>query len=249
MLAGEVGDRLAQFAQRLRARASPSSGIAAYRPPRSCRRAGPRRLGVVRVARDRRELDQRADAVVLVGEEVAPEADRARRRPRSGRSAPRTSPSGRPDAARTRSRSRRRSCRRRRAAPRTGRGCSSALARSRRPSAVTTSAASRLSMQRPWRLRSQPMPPREREAGDAGVRDQAAGRREAEGLGRRGRRRPGGAALDPGAAPLRVDPHGAHQRQVEHHAAIADGVARDVVAAAADRHRQAMLARRSGPRR
>ena len=83
---------------------------------------------------------------------------------------------------------------------------------------------------------------RQRQAGDAGVGDQAAGRREAEGLGVAVDVAPGGAALDPGAAPFGVDPHGAHERQVEHQPAIAHGVARDVVAAAADGHRQAMLA-------
>ena len=91
--------------------------------------------------------------------------------------------------------------------------------------------------------RAQPADPaRQGEAGDAGVGDQAAGGGEAERLGVAVDVAPGGAALDPGAAPFGVDPHGAHQRQVEHQPAVAHGVARDIVAAATDGHRQAMVA-------
>ena len=82
----------------------------------------------------------------------------------------------------------------------------------------------------------------ERQAGDAGVRDQAARHREPEGLGLAIDVAPGRAALDPGAAPLRIDPHAAHRREIDHHAVVADRVARDVVAATADRDRQVVLA-------
>ena len=44
------------------------------------------------------------------------------------------------------------------------------------------------------------------------------------------------------AAPLRVDLHAAHLREIDHHAVVADGVPGDVVAATADRNRQVMLA-------
>ena len=130
--------------------ASPSLGIAGEAAPRRCRRAGPRRPpgspGSPGSSRTRpasrrvRCLSARKSRQKRIGPGAGA---------RSGRSAPRTSPSGRPGAARTRSRSRRRSCRRRRAAPRTGRRSRSALARSDRPSAVTTSADTRLSMHRP----------------------------------------------------------------------------------------------------
>ena len=54
---------------------------------------------------------------------------------------------------------------------------------------------------------------------------------------------PGGATLHPGTAPLRIHPHAAHARQVDHQAGLADGVPRDVVAAATDRDRQPPCAR------
>ena len=44
-------------------------------------------------------------------------------------------------------------------------------------------------------------------------------------------------------APRRIDPDAAHQRHVEHQPAVADGQSGDVVAAALDRQRQAVLAR------
>ena len=43
----------------------------------------------------------------------------------------------------------------------------------------------------------------------------------------------------------RVDPHAAHQRHVEHQAVLAHGKTGDVVAAALDRERQPVLARRA----
>ena len=64
-----------------------------------------------------------------------------------------------PGAPGIRRRWRPRSCRRRRAAPRTGRRFSSALAVTTSPAAVTISTASRLSMVRPYLPISQPSPP------------------------------------------------------------------------------------------
>ena len=82
----------------------------------------------------------------------------------------------------------------------------------------------------------------EREARHAGVRDQAAGHREPEGLRLAVDVTPGRAARDECAAPLRVDLHAAHLREIDHHAVVADGVPSDVVAATADRNRQVVLA-------
>ena len=58
----------------------------------------------------------------------------------------------------------------------------------------------------------------EREPADAGVGDEAARRRETERLRRRVDVAPGRAALDPGPPPFGVHPHAAHRRQVDHHA-------------------------------
>src|ERR671937_912310 len=82
----------------------------------------------------------------------------------------------------------------------------------------------------------------EREAGDPGARDDAAGRREAE---------RGGCAIeladeDPGlranGLPDGVDVDPLHRRQVDHQAAVGDRLARDVVTAAADRDLGALVA-------
>ena len=80
------------------------------------------------------------------------------------------------------------------------------------------------------------------QAADAGVRDEAARRREPERLRRRIDVAPGRAALHPRATTFGVHPHAAHPGQVDHHAALPHGVTGDVVAAAADRDRQAVVA-------
>ena len=81
------------------------------------------------------------------------------------------------------------------------------------------------------------------ETGDTGVGDQAAWHRERERLRLAIDVAPDRAALDSRTSPFRVDPHTAHGRQIDHHAVVADGVAGDVVAAAADRGREPVLAR------
>ena len=80
------------------------------------------------------------------------------------------------------------------------------------------------------------------EAGDAGIRDQASGHRERERLRLAIDVAPERSALDPRTPPFRVDSHAAHRREVDHHAAIADRMPGDVVAAAADRRREALRA-------
>ena len=88
---------------------------------------------------------------------------------------------------------------------------------------------------------SQPNPPPSVSPGDARRRVDAGRHDEPEGLRlpvEVGQRRP---RTDPGAHRLRIDAHRLHRRQVDHHAAVADGTSGDVVAAAAHRDRQAAL--------
>ena len=118
-------------------------------------------------------------------------------------------------------------------------GCSSALARTTRPSAVTTVAAERVAAEAV--LAPEPAEAAaQREPGDARVRDDATGRREPVSLRRGVEVPPAGTGADGGAAPLRVHRHGRHRRQVDHQRAVADGEAGDVVAAAPDRDGQAL---------
>ena len=60
---------------------------------------------------------------------------------------------------------------------------------------------------------------------------------------------PGGSTLDPGVPPFGIDAHAAHQRKIDHHAAVAHGVAGNIVGAAADRDRQMLASRQILPRR
>jgi hypothetical protein len=53
----------------------------------------------------------------------------------------------------------------------------------------------------------------------------------------------GGAAAGTHHARVRIDPHRAHAGQIDHQAIVAQGIAGDVVAAAAHRQRQAVVAR------
>ena len=86
------------------------------------------------------------------------------------------------------------------------------------------------------------VPAREREPGDARLRDDPAGDREAERLRLPVDVGPGAAALCPDGAPLGIHPDASHQREVDDDAVVAHTGARDVVAAAAHRHRQLVLA-------
>nr|WP_287241011.1 hypothetical protein [Mesorhizobium sp.] len=54
---------------------------------------------------------------------------------------------------------------------------------------------------------------------------------------------PRSAALNEGTIEAGRDPHAIHQRHVDHQAAVADGVARNIVASRADRNRQPLFAR------
>ena len=122
-------------------------------------------------------------------------------------------------------------------------GCSSAEARSTRPSAVTTSAETRLSMLSPYLRVSQPMPPPSvspptpvwltSPAGTASPWARVAASRSASSAPPPARaRRAAGSTVD------RVQ-----LAQVDHQAAVADGRARRVVRAAAHGHLQPVLAR------
>ena len=74
----------------------------------------------------------------------------------------------------------------------------------------------------------------EREPADAGGRHDAAGGGQAVELRLSVVVAPGRAALGPDASRRRIDLHRAHLRQVDDEAAVAHGIAGDVVAAAAD---------------
>ena len=85
-------------------------------------------------------------------------------------------------------------------------------------------------------------PAAEREAADAGRRDQPAGRAQAVGLRRGVHLGPARAALHARGARDRVDLDAAHAREVDHEAAVARALAGDVVSAAADRGQQPLAA-------
>ena len=125
-------------------------------------------------------------------------------------------------------------------------GCSSALAVSTSPSAVTTSNEMTLSQVSPCFRTSQPDAAAEREARDAGLGDdagrhgQAVDVRLAIELAERRRRAGRGRARA-----LRIDVNALHPRQVDHQAAVAERAAADVVAAAANRHEQAVARART----
>ena len=82
----------------------------------------------------------------------------------------------------------------------------------------------------------------ERQAGDAGGRDDAERHGQAERVGGvidvAGR----AAGLDPHGSACRIDAHALHHRQVDHQAVVATAEARAVVAAAADGDKQALVA-------
>ncbi len=83
----------------------------------------------------------------------------------------------------------------------------------------------------------------EREPGDAGRRDEAEHRREAVELGLAVEVAERAAGLGARGPRRGVDRHAAHEREVDHQAAVADGEAGDVVAAAAHRDQELMVAR------
>ena len=117
-------------------------------------------------------------------------------------------------------------------------GCSSALARTHRPSARRMSIATTLSEVRPQRRLSQPNPPPTASPATPGAADDARGSREAVDLGRGIEVGPDRAGLDADAAPLGIDHQAAHRREIDDDPALAQRRSRHVVPAAADRHRQ-----------
>jgi hypothetical protein len=84
-------------------------------------------------------------------------------------------------------------------------------------------------------------PATEGEPADAGVGDVAGRGGQAVGLGGDVQRAEQRAALDPGQPPGRVDRDPAHRGEVDHEAAVGDGMAEDAVPAAADADLQAGL--------
>ena len=132
--------------------------------------------------------------------------------------------------------SRRRSCRRRRGSPRTGRRSRCSLATRNRPSPVTTSAESRLSQRQAEPAREVADAAAEGEPADAGGRDDAAGRGQAERVRRGVEVAPGRAALGPGRVRRRVDPRPPRMPDRSITTPSSHGAeARDAVAAAAHR--------------
>ena len=132
---------------------------------------------------------------------------------------------------------------RRRAAPRTDRVPSSALA-------VTNLTVGQHDVGRDQVVEGESVLPRqvadpaaERQTGDPGRRDDPARRGEAERVGRVVEIAPGAPALDARGALLGIDVNPLHRGQVHHQPVVADRAAGDVVAAAADRDRQSLPAR------
>ena len=109
------------------------------------------------------------------------------------------------------------------------------------PSAVTMSADTRLSMHRPYRLRSQPMPPL---SGSPPTPCRRSVRRawQARGPAWRHPRLPRWPRRRPGTSQRR-HPHAAHAGQVDHLPRLGDGMPRHVVTAATDRHRLLLCTR------
>ena len=93
----------------------------------------------------------------------------------------------------------------------------------------------------PERRAQMPETTAERQAGDARVAEGPAGRREPVNLARRIEVVPERTAAAGRRPPLRVDDDLAHEPQVDRDRSITDAVARDTVAAAADRHGQVLL--------
>ena len=87
------------------------------------------------------------------------------------------------------------------------------------------------------------VPAAERQPGDAGGRDRARGHREPERVCRVIDIALGAARLDAHRARGRIDAHALHCREVDHQAVVAAAEAGAVMAAAADREQEAVLAR------
>src|SRR5829696_1933820 len=120
--------------------------------------------------------------------------------------------------------------------------CSSGAARRISPSAVTTSADSRLSTVSPCLRVSQPMPPPKVRAADPGVTDHTCWHREPMSLCRRIHVRQSGAPADADPCILRVDAYMTNLAEVDHQAVVANTVASGAVRATPHRDLQAPLA-------
>ena len=82
----------------------------------------------------------------------------------------------------------------------------------------------------------------ERQAGNTGQRDHAERRGQTEGLSLPVHIAQGAAALGPHSLAPQVDAHAGHQREIDHQAAVAHGIAGHVVAAAAHGEKQVVIA-------
>ena len=239
----QVGDRLGRPRGTARTSASPSSS----RPGRDGDER--RDLLAVPLLRDHRQrrrgrqVDEGRDVVGRVGRPSRNSAQQVRRRARRDRRSGPRRRSGRPGAASSSNcvtipklppppRS-----------PQSRSAFSVSLAWTSRPSAVTTSAPTRLSQARPCLRISQPMPPPSVKPPTPVDGDEAAGRGEAVRLRLVVDVGPDGAAADGRAARLGVDAHAVHRPEVDHDAVVARREAGDAVAAAAHGDRQVVAAR------
>src|SRR5882724_10965813 len=121
-------------------------------------------------------------------------------------------------------------------------GFSLSLAWIRRPSAATTSAAMRLSQARPWRPRSQPMPPESVRPTTPVAEIKPPGVARPKGVVAASTSSQVAPPLDKGMVKVRANAHAVHKRQIDHQPAVADGIARHVVAAAADGNSKPLFA-------
>ena len=177
--------------------------------------------------------------------EVAEKAQHLRARRRVSRRSARRAPSGRPDGAGTPARWRSRSCRHRRAVPRRVPAPSRRRRACRSPSAVTRSTASRLSTVRPClRIRWPRPPPSVRPPMPVWlmIPPVVASPNWLGGAVELAPEEPAGGAGGPRG---RIDPDRFHQREVDHHPAVADRVTGDGVPATADRDQHVPFARKA----
>ena len=157
LLERDVGDRRHELDERRERRfaiGAISAACASASPPSRHHGERERRAEVQFLGNERRgrRAEPGEEHAAVVGEaydELAREPEQVAAVRRGARRTARGAPAGRPGAARTRTRSRRRSCRRRRGSPRTDPGSRPRTPRRTRPSAVTTSAPTRLSTVRP----------------------------------------------------------------------------------------------------
>src|SRR5678809_265128 len=87
-------------------------------------------------------------------------------------------------------------------------------------------------------------PAAEGQSADAGGGDEAAGRRQPEGMGRVVDVAPLRATLDAHRAPLGIDPDTTHPRQIDHQSVVDGAQPRSAVPTATYGHRELLVARK-----